>query len=180
VVVTMALMMRHDPELLRERFHPGPGRKEGVARPLLIVLIFLHWIVAGLDVGRIGWSGEVSPFLQAAGVLVIAAGMFGWTWAMCSNHFFSSEVRIQTERGHHVVRGGPYRFLRHPGYAAGLFLFAADPLVLGSWWSAVPMIGVLAVFVWRAAFEDKVLHDELPGYREYAGEVRYRLLPGIW
>jgi protein-S-isoprenylcysteine O-methyltransferase Ste14 len=180
VAVTMGIMLRHDPELLRERFRPAPGRRERITRPLLVPPIVAHWVIAGLDLGRFQWSQPMPAILQIAALAAMWLGMFGWAWAMYSNHFFSSEVRIQAERGHRVVDSGPYGIVRHPGYLSGLILFAADPLVLGSWASAIPMLAVLGVFVWRTAFEDRVLRAELAGYAEYAQRVRFRLVPGIW
>jgi protein-S-isoprenylcysteine O-methyltransferase Ste14 len=99
---------------------------------------------------------------------------------MISNRFFSSEVRIQSERGHFVESGGPYRFVRHPGYLSALLLFGATPFALGSLWAIFPTLGALGIFVRRAILEDGMLRAELPGYAEYAARVRFRLMPGVW
>jgi len=99
---------------------------------------------------------------------------------MLANRFFSSHVRIQTERGHQVVDRGPYRIVRHPGYAGLLVTWVAAPLFFSSYWMLIPTVIAIAAGVWRAALEDHTLQEELPGYKEYARRVRYRLLPGIW
>jgi protein-S-isoprenylcysteine O-methyltransferase Ste14 len=99
---------------------------------------------------------------------------------MVSNPFFSTVVRIQTDRGHTVATGGPYRFVRHPGYAGALALTLATPFLLGSWPALIPSVALVAILVVRTILEDRTLRRELPGYTEYAGRVRYRLLPGIW
>lgn len=177
---TLFLVHRKFPDLLQERFRPGPGGRDPGARPLLAVLILGQWCVAGLDVGRYHWSDSIPVAVQITGLLAVALGMAGWGWAMISNRFFSSEVRIQTERGHHVESGGPYRFVRHPGYASGLLLFAASPLALGSLWAIVPTFGALAMFIRRTALEDRMLRTELPGYAQYAERVRFRILSGVW
>jgi protein-S-isoprenylcysteine O-methyltransferase Ste14 len=57
---------------------------------------------------------------------------------------------------------------------------AAVPLILGSLWALVPVGVAVAGMVARTALEDRMLRTELEGYDEYAGRVRYRLLPGIW
>jgi protein-S-isoprenylcysteine O-methyltransferase Ste14 len=101
-------------------------------------------------------------------------------WAMRSNRFFSSVVRIQKDRGHTVVEGGPYRFIRHPGYAGMSAFILATPLILGSYWAFAPAAATAAVTVLRTAMEDWTLHNELDGYGDYARRVRYRLLPAIW
>jgi protein-S-isoprenylcysteine O-methyltransferase Ste14 len=53
-------------------------------------------------------------------------------------------------------------------------------LVLGSWWALVPGGLIGGLYLVRTALEDKMLQEELPGYREYALKVRYRLFPGLW
>jgi protein-S-isoprenylcysteine O-methyltransferase Ste14 len=141
--------------------------------PLLI------WIVAGLD-ERYGWSPQISLWLQVVAIIVAVLGSALATWAMLSNTFFSGTVRIQKERGHTVASGGPYRYVRHPGYVAGILFDVATPLILGSLWALVPAGLTVCAFVVRTALEDRTLQEELAGYREYAQQVRYRLLPGVW
>lgn len=177
---TLVLVNQKSPGLLQERFRPGPGARDPMSRPLLVLLIFGQWSVAGLDVGRYHWSDIIPVGVQITALLVVACGMAGWGWAMLSNRFFSSEVRIQTDRGHHVESGGPYRFVRHPGYACALLLFAASPVALGSLWAIVPTLGALVMFIRRTAMEDRMLRAELPGYAQYAERVRFRLLSGVW
>ena len=101
-------------------------------------------------------------------------------WAMSVNRFFARVVRIQTERGHAPVTAGPYRFIRHPGYIGFSTLGAAALLILGCPWAFIPGAASLALLVVRTAFEDRTLRTELDGYADYAGRVRYRLVPGIW
>jgi len=177
---TLTLVNRKSPDLLHERFRPGPGARDPRTRPLMVFLILAQWSIAGLDVGRYHWSDSIPVGAQVTGLFAVALGMAGWGWAMLSNRFFSSEVRIQTDRGHRVESGGPYRFVRHPGYASALLLFAASPVALGSLWAIVPTLGALALFVRRTALEDRMLRAELPGYVQYAERVRFRLLSGVW
>jgi protein-S-isoprenylcysteine O-methyltransferase Ste14 len=102
-------------------------------------------------------------------------------WAMVENRFFSSVVRIQSERGQHVVESGPYAFVRHPGYSAGILILAASGVALGSWIAAAFLVAVSVPFLlYRVIREDRVLQEQLPGYRDYAQRVRWRLVPGIW
>ncbi len=99
---------------------------------------------------------------------------------MQANRFFSTFVRIQEDRGHHVVTTGPYRFVRHPGYAGAIVGSLALPLALGSLWALIPAAIGSAGFALRTHREDRMLRDELPGYLEYSRRVRWRLLPGLW
>ncbi len=101
-------------------------------------------------------------------------------WALRANRFYSSAVRIQADRGQHPVDTGPYRFVRHPGYAATTTATVAAGLALGSWLAIVPALGFVALFVRRTVFEDRLLVAELPGYAAYAGRVRGRLVPGVF
>jgi protein-S-isoprenylcysteine O-methyltransferase Ste14 len=97
------------------------------------------------------------------------------------NRFFSSVIRIQTDRGQHVVATGPYAFIRHPGYTAGILILAASGPALGSWLAAALVVSVSMPFLLhRTITEERVLQAELAGYSEYAARVRWRLVPGIW
>jgi protein-S-isoprenylcysteine O-methyltransferase Ste14 len=169
-----------DPGLLRERMRPG-GKRPPLALQLFALVLVLHWIVAGLDRGRFHCSDDVPPWLQAAGLIALAAGYGLVFWAMLVNRFFSSVVRIQSDRGQHVVTTGPYAFIRHPGYLAGFVIILASGVALGSWIAAaVLIIPSVPGLLYRAITEDRVLQAELPGYRDYAVRVRWRVLPGIW
>ncbi len=139
----------------------------------------ISWIVAGLDV-RFGWSPNLPDWIQIIALVVLQIGSLLGIWAMFSNRFFSSQVRIQTDRGHTVVREGPYKYVRHPGYAGGLISWLAAPVFFSSWWVLIPAVGVAAASFRRTALEDRTLQEELPGYAEYSQEVKYRLIPGIW
>jgi protein-S-isoprenylcysteine O-methyltransferase Ste14 len=99
---------------------------------------------------------------------------------MLTNHYFSTFVRIQADRGHQVVSGGPYAFVRHPGYVGIIATTLAVPLVLGSAWAFLPALVSALLLGVRTALEDRTLQKELPGYDEYAARVRFRLLPLIW
>lgn len=166
--------------LLRERLKPGPGAKERWFRPALIALYLGMLVTCGLDAGRFHDPSPVARPVQAAALAAMFVVFTVALWAMRSNPFFSSVVRIQADRGHRVVTGGPYRFVRHPAYAAFLWMPMLAALVLGSWLALVFGPFMAAGFVARTAIEDRALRAELPGYAEYAERVRYRLVPGVW
>jgi protein-S-isoprenylcysteine O-methyltransferase Ste14 len=169
-----------DPDLARERMRPG-GKKAPLALRLFSGVLLVHWIVAGLDRGRYHWTDTVPAWLQALGLIAVAAGYALCFWAMRENRFFSSVVRIQADRGQHVINTGPYAFIRHPGYLAGILIILASGVALGSWLAtALLVILSLPFLLYRAITEDRFLQVELQGYRDYATRVRWRLLPGIW
>jgi protein-S-isoprenylcysteine O-methyltransferase Ste14 len=182
VGLVVAISFRTQPDLIEERVKPGPGTKRwdkvffAVWLPTLLSLLG----VAALDGGRLHWSPPIAPLVYAAGYVALAFGYALTLWAMWTNRFFSAVVRIQTDRGHSVVQEGPYRFVRHPGYAGVVFLPIATALTLGSLWALIPVGLGVVLFVIRTALEDATLQRELPGYAEYARKVRYRLLPGVW
>ncbi|EAU55646.1 methyltransferase family protein [Mariprofundus ferrooxydans] len=151
-----------------------------VLAPLMAVSIgFPMVIVAGLD-HRYHWSPEFPLWLIVMGFMLIALGYAFAAWALAENRFFSSVVRIQTERGHVVCDSGPYRFVRHPGYAGNMLALFGIVLALSSLWTLIPAVVALIIAVIRTALEDRALQEELSGYRGYAQRVRYRLIPGIY
>ena len=174
---------RH-PGLMAERTRsltaPGVKAWDKVLAPLMAFTVsFPLVIVAGLD-HRYGWSPTFATWLQFAGTLLIASGYGFAAWALAENRFFSSMVRIQTERGHEVCDSGPYRVIRHPGYAGNLLAMLGIALALGSVWTLIPAGVALIVTAIRTALEDRTLQKELPGYPDYASRVRYRLFPGAY
>src|SRR5262249_14526735 len=177
IIVSFAAL---DPDLLRERMRPG-GKKSPLSLKIFSLALFVHWIVAGLDRGRFHWSDDVPSWLQGLCLFTVAAAYALALWAMRVNRFFSSVIRIQTDRGQHVVTTGPYAFVRHPGYTAGILIIAASGLALGSWLAAaLVVVFSLPFLLHRAVTEDRILQVELAGYSDYAARVRWRLLPGIW
>jgi protein-S-isoprenylcysteine O-methyltransferase Ste14 len=158
---------------------PG-GKPPPWSLRLGLLLCLLYWVLAGLDRGRFHWSDALPLLLRLAALAVFAAGSAVGLCAMHVNRFFSSAVRLQAERGQRVVDEGPYRWVRHPGYAAAIPTMVASGLVLCSWLAtALGAAGALWL-VWRTAVEDRMLRTGLPGYQDYARRVRSRLLLGIW
>ena len=179
-VVMIGSFAALDPDLLRERMQPG-GKKPPLALRVFSLVLLMHWIVAGLDRGRFHWSDDVPGWLQGICLFTVGSGYALALWAMRVNRFFSSVIRIQTDRGQRVVTTGPYAFVRHPGYTAGILIIAASGPALGSWLAAsLVMIFSLPFLLYRAITEDRILQVELAGYSAYAARVRWRLIPGIW
>ncbi|MBC8509127.1 MAG: isoprenylcysteine carboxylmethyltransferase family protein [Anaerolineales bacterium] len=179
--------------ILAERQHPGllaerqstesiQGAKawdKVLSRLMALSIYFPLVIVAGLD-HRFGWSSVFPLWLIVLGIFFIALGYAFALWAFVENRFFSSVVRIQTDRGHVVCDSGPYRIVRHPGYAGHVLSLLGIVLALSSLWTIIPAVVALVIAVIRTALEDRTLQEELPGYQEYTRRVRYRLFPGIY
>jgi protein-S-isoprenylcysteine O-methyltransferase Ste14 len=181
--ISRLIVARKHPDLIAERarFMQAKDTKpwDKILAPLLGLGSILILVVAGLDKYY-----EGSPAANITLNLIALAGIvlgYGFSsWALIENRFFAGTVRIQTERGHHVISTGPYRIVRHPGYAGGLFGYLFVPLLLDSIWAWIPTLLLAAIMVIRTALEDKTLHEELPGYKEFAQKTKYRLIPGIW
>lgn len=182
VVIKVHNSLTIDASLMKERARPAAGTKAwdmGLARFVAVIGPLLTFILAGLDV-RFGWSRGMPLALQIVGVVFLALGGFLVNWAMIANPFFSSTVRIQSDRDHRVSTRGPYQYLRHPGYVGAIIAGMMSPLVLGSWVAFIPAVLVMGGYILRTGLEDKVLQAELAGYADYARKVRYRLFPGVW
>ena len=180
-IILSLWMRRIDPALMEERSRTAENVKswDKVIMGVYTVLLFVMLMVAGLDAGRFGLS-DMPAALRALGWLgLLTAYALVW-WVMASNPFLSEMVRIQDERGHVVVTTGPYNFVRHPMYVGTITAIFCIPLVLGSFWALIPAVLIDILFVVRTAMEDRTLMEELPGYKEYASRIRYRLFPGIW
>lgn len=181
VLLLMGTLLTKDRALVEERLNPKQGMKGwdkfyfAVTTPLYILAL----ILGGLD-ARFGWSASMPVPLYWTGVAVYLIGQAIFLWARFANTYFSSVVRIQTDRGQTVYKDGPYRFVRHPGYVGGFLFTLTVGIMLGSWWASIPQAIAALMLIWRTAREDRVLQAELPGYVAYTTETRYRLLPGIW
>jgi protein-S-isoprenylcysteine O-methyltransferase Ste14 len=182
-VISRILAARKNPDIISERArmmqHEDTQPWDKRLAPLLGIGGVLMMIVPGLD-QLLGWSPAFSTPLKLFALVLILAGYALGAYALIENHFFSGVVRLQSERGHHVVSGGPYAWVRHPGYAGALLTYFVTPVFLDSYWTFLPFLFVAVVMVIRTHLEDRFLQEALEGYKEYAQKVRYRLLPGVW
>ncbi len=180
LVAYTLLLVRINPKLLNER---GKFLKEGtkpfdkVFAVVYLPLSYAILIISGLDAVRYGWSA-LPVWISLLGVALTVPAYYVSLSAMAANSYFECTARIQ--EGQQVCTSGPYRIIRHPGYAAGVVSVLAVPLILGSAWGLLPSVILAAILVIRTGLEDRTLKRELPGYSEYTRLVRYRLLPLVW
>jgi protein-S-isoprenylcysteine O-methyltransferase Ste14 len=181
LLVNTAVLLRVNPEVIAARSKRGKNTKNfDKLFSLVFALSTLAIpVVAGLDVVRFGWS-ELGGVALGVGVLMQVVGVVPIGWSMAVNRHLEQTVRIQDDRGHRVVTSGPYRFVRHPMYVGIVIQNIGTALLLGSAWALVPVAVLIVSLVLRTGAEDRTLHAELPGYREFAAQTRYRLLPGVW
>jgi len=177
-----AWLARVDPALLAERMRPVM-QPDQPAADKVFMLVFgcasLLWFVAmGLE--RRLHPSDIPQALQVLGLAMLLASTGFILWVMRTNSFAAPVVKVQAERGHHVISTGPYALVRHPMYSGAVLFCFGTALLLGSWWGLLisPVFAVL--FAVRTGIEERALRADLPGYADYAARVRYRLFPGLW
>jgi protein-S-isoprenylcysteine O-methyltransferase Ste14 len=175
-------LARHDPALLASRLSsPIQADQKPWDRVFIGVagVAFAAW-TALIAVDHRLHGSRAPPWAQAAGALIIAAGLLLVWRTFRVNSFAAPQVRMQLDRGQRVITEGPYRVVRHPMYAGALFYLAGTPLLLGSWWGLAPVPLFVIGLGARTVGEERMLRGELTGYGAYARQVRFRLFPGIW
>lgn len=181
VFVNMILIIRKDPELIEERsqIKANTKRWDFYLAAFLSLVSIVVLLVSGLDI-RFEWSEKIPFVLQFAAMVLVVLGSVLGSWAIVSNPYFASTVRIQSERGHKVISNGPYRYIRHPGYAGWILSGIALPVMLGSLWALIPSGLTALILIIRTGLEDRTLRRELPGYEEYSQNTHFRLVPYVW
>ncbi len=182
--ISRIIVFRRNPETLKERARSMDSENvKGWDRAILLFAAMLGplmiYIVTGLDF-RFSWSPDIPILIQSLALIGVVLGYVIGTWAMVANRFFSAVARIQKEQSQTVISNGPYRFVRHPGYAGGILAMLSAPIMLGSLWALLPAGFVISLTIVRTFLEDTMLQKELDGYKEYSHMVKFRLLPGVW
>jgi len=174
--------LRIDSELLKERSKPGENTKkwDKVILGLSFLVTISMYTTAGLDSGRYHWSPEFHWSLCLLGIILTISGQLLFLIAQKQNKFFSSTVRIQTDRDHLVCETGLYKVVRHPAYLGSVIQALGFPLLFGSLWSIIPISISILLLITRTYLEDKTLNNELKGYTEYSGKTRYKIIPYVW
>jgi len=182
MLVTGCLTLRSNPSLLAARAqwkHSNTKPFDKVFLMVLVPLTFVQPVVAGLDAVRFRWSSQ--PFWTLyLGIMLFLPSVTLIAWTLVSNPYAEVSVRIQSERGHRVVRSGPYRFVRHPMYLGSIIMFPALAWMLGSDWALAVALAMVFSFIVRTSLEDQTLCRELPEYVDFSATTRYRLFPGLW
>lgn len=185
IIVEIMILLINFIALLGEVIKERGGEKKNIKKwdKLLMGISIIPslgiYVVAGFDY-RYSWTPYFKPIIHIISLIVLLLASILFTWSMVSNKFFSTMVRIQTERGHSIADEGPYKYIRHPGYTGYIVMILAIPIALGSLYALISSLFVMIIFIIRTVLEDKTLLDELEGYSEYSNRVRYRLIPYLW
>lgn len=175
-------LRKNNPDLLADRLIFMKKTGKAWDRALMIGILpfsIALLIIPGLDAVRYQWSHVTILVKMISFILLITAAVWSF-WVMKENTYLSRVVEIQTERKHRVITTGPYKHVRHPMYSGGIVFIVCTPLALGSLFGLIPASFMIIAFIIRTCLEDRTLHKELPGYKEYAEKTKYRLLPGVW
>jgi protein-S-isoprenylcysteine O-methyltransferase Ste14 len=170
----------NDPAALRRRMHAGPAAETRMTQKIAVTGVFAAGIagmvVSGLD-HRFGWSA-VPIWLVIVGNVLVAFGLTMAEFVVIQNSYAAANVTV--EEGQELVSSGLYSAVRHPMYVGGLIMSVGMPLALGSYWGLLTLVPAVALLAVRILDEEKALAHELPGYRDYMTDVRYRLVPHVW
>ena len=177
MLIVGVVMLIKSPALLKKRLDAKETQNTQKGVVAFSGIIFIAgFVVAGLD-HRFGWSRvPLWAVISASVVLLVSYALYAEV--MRENAYLSRTIKV--EENQQIVDTGLYGIVRHPMYAATVWLFLSIPVVLGSWWSLLcflPYVGIIAV---RIIGEEKLLDSELVGYAEYKKKVKYRLIPFIW
>lgn len=178
-------LIHNDPALLSERLKLVPIHKDQKTWDKVLMTIFFIaaialYIVPGFDVVRYGWSEPLPLWMKIVAIIMHIPCFFGLGWVMHENTYLAQVVKIDEQRGHHVIKTGPYALVRHPMYTIVIILLFAVPVALGSRYALILAVLLTLLLIIRTYLEDRTLHDELDGYAEYSKQTPYRLIPGIW
>lgn len=179
-LIAVVIIWRVNPEIFvaRSRIQPGTKTWDYFFIALIIGGFMAVMPVAALDF-RFGWS-LVPTWVIGLGYVLFIMGYAGSIWPVAVNRHFEPGVRIQEDRGQTVIDTGPYAIVRHPGYSAAVLQILGMALMLGSLWALIPAVIAIAGTAVRTVFEERTLHEGLPGYTAYTQRVKYRWVPGVW
>ena len=180
ITINWICLLRWNPKVIERRMRFGKGTKrwDKVWAALYSPVTIAVYAIAGWEARDGVASLPIAVWPLGLVIFILGAGML--TRSMVENPFFEKTVRIQPEQGQRVIDTGPYAIVRHPGYLGFAGWTVAIPFLLLSAWAIVPTILAIVGIAIRTALEDRTLKAELPGYRDYADRVRYRLIPGTW
>jgi protein-S-isoprenylcysteine O-methyltransferase Ste14 len=142
---------------------------------------FLVWFaIMPLDAKRFGWSPAFPFWVKATGtVLLVLASVIVFE-ALKENTFAAPVVKMQKERGQHVISTGLYGIVRHPMYTGAVLMFIAGPLLLGSVFGLIMGLVLIVTIAVRSIGEETMLKQELEGYSDYMKKVKWRMIPFVF
>lgn len=177
MILVLIYFLKNDPKFLERRAKAREKEKEQVLIAMLSTLIFLAgFIIPGLD-HRFEWS-TVPLHITLLADAVILLGYLLIFFVFKQNSYASRIIEVGEEQK--VISTGLYGIVRHPMYVGVLIMYIPTPLALGSYWGLIPFALLPLSLALRILNEEKVLGENLEGYKAYCKKTRYRLIPYIW
>lgn len=173
-------LFRKNPAVVERRMHAGPRAETRPVQKVVasaIAILFIAVLAFSAIDHRFGWS-PVAPAISLIGDALVAIGLGIAIFTVIQNSYAAATVTVEETQT--VTSTGLYGIVRHPMYMGAVIMFAGIPLALDSWWGLTVLVPVVTVFAVRIADEEKLLNQELAGYREYAAKVHHRLVPYVW
>lgn len=179
IIPSIYLAVRH-PDALARRMNAGPAAETRPAQRIIVTLIFTlavaTFVLSALD-HRFGWS-QVPTWLVIIGDVLVAVGLGIAQLVIVQNNYAGASVRVEADQP--LVSTGLYGLVRHPMYTGAAIMMLGTPLALDSLWGLLGVLASAPVIAARIRDEERMLVEELPGYREYQDTVRFRLVPYVW
>jgi protein-S-isoprenylcysteine O-methyltransferase Ste14 len=172
--------LKKDPAALERRMHAGPAAETRTVQKVVAAGVYVLFsallVFSALD-HRFGWS-PVPAAVSLTGDALVAIGLGIAIFTVIENRYAAATVTV--EEGQKVVSTGLYGLVRHPMYVGAMIMIAGIPLALDSWWGLAVLIPYLFGVAFRIRDEERMLTNELNGYREYTQKVHHRLVPHVW
>ena len=179
-IISTAYLARTNPAALQRRMQGGPRAESRTTQKILVTAVVVSTLgvmaFSAFD-HRMGWS-SVPAWVSIVGDALVAAGLAIASLVVVQNAYAAATVRV--EEGQRLATDGVYKRVRHPMYIGALIMMLGVPLALGSYWGLLFVPLSVLVFALRILDEERMLTQELGGYREYTQQVRYRLVPHVW
>lgn len=173
-------LLRTNPAAVQRRMRGGPAAETRKVQKFVMGGLWFSLagaiVVSGLD-RRFGWS-HVPTAICVLGDVLVAIGLGVAMLALIQNSYAAATIRVEADQT--LAARGLYRLVRHPMYTGNVIMIVGIPLALGSYWGLVFVVTGLLALTSRIRDEERLLREELAGYREYTDEVRYRLVPLLW
>ena len=177
MIFVLFYFLKTDPKFLERRTKTKEKEKQQTIVSILSTIVFLAgFIISGLD-HRFGWS-NVPIYITIATDIIILSGYLIIFFVFKQNSYASNIIEVNENQK--IISTGLYGIVRHPMYIGVLIMFIPTPIALGSYWGLIPFALLPVSLILRILNEEKVLSENLKGYKEYCQKTRYRLIPLVW
>jgi protein-S-isoprenylcysteine O-methyltransferase Ste14 len=139
--------------------------------------LFIAFVVASVKAWAFPQRWQLPLFVVGLLLIVLGSLLRRYCWRTLGE-YFTGDVKARADQP--VITSGPYRWVRHPSYTAGMIMFIGIGLALGNWFSfALLTVATIATYSYRVAVEERVLLETIgEPYGSYMKQ-RKRFIPYI-